>query len=181
MKIILSAEKFLAPDELAAFPQGLFLLLPDSAFCRPENPFFLSDFADRFVALPATAVRISKVGKSIARRFAHRYSSEAAPAALIIASGLLQTLRDTGLPWTSAIAYDRSVLTGNFSTVEALSNQDDICRAIETISRTMTLKTGDILIVPSRHYDPANLPPLAIGEELTLTDFSNDKINFRIR
>lgn len=175
MKIILSTLGMLESEDS-------FLLLPDSAFAKPGNPFFLPDFDDTFHALPATALRIGKVGKSIASRFADRYVEAMAPAAVVIAAGVFSGMRRDGLPWAPAMAYDRSVLTGNFLDARPLSINEVMREAIQNVSQTMTLKTGDILLVANEPYLPENLPQLRIGEEFSLLAPDNETIyKFRIR
>ena len=46
---------------------------PDSAILKGGKPFFIPDFAERFDYEAELVVRISKLGKNIAPRFAHRY------------------------------------------------------------------------------------------------------------
>lgn len=48
-------------------------LMTDSAILYTGRPFFLHDFARRFVATPSIVVRTGRLGKCIAPRFAHRY------------------------------------------------------------------------------------------------------------
>jgi len=48
-------------------------LMADSAILYSGRPFFIPDFAPRFVATPAIVVRTGRLGKCIAPRFAHRY------------------------------------------------------------------------------------------------------------
>ena len=48
-------------------------LVPDSSILYSGRPFFLPDFASAFVATPAIIVRMSRLGKCVAPKFAHRY------------------------------------------------------------------------------------------------------------
>ena len=48
-------------------------LMADSSILYSGRPFFVPDFAQRFVATPAIVVRTSRLGKCIAPKFAHRY------------------------------------------------------------------------------------------------------------
>jgi 2-keto-4-pentenoate hydratase/2-oxohepta-3-ene-1,7-dioic acid hydratase in catechol pathway len=49
---------------------------PESALTRDGKPFFVPDFAERFDYETEIVVRINKLGKNIAERFAHRYYDE---------------------------------------------------------------------------------------------------------
>lgn len=136
------------------------------------NPYFVPDFASRFEARLALAVRIGKLGKGIAPKFAHRYVDAVAPCVLFVADDLLDKLKAKGLPWTPAVSYDRSLAIGQFVKIEydeiksvvltlnldsadfymsdkwsdefPNSSLEDI---INSISRDNTLKTGDLILV----------------------------------
>ena len=49
---------------------------PESALIREGKPFFIPDFADRFDYETEIVVRINRLGKDIAERFAYRYYDE---------------------------------------------------------------------------------------------------------
>src|SRR5574344_1625341 len=53
--------------------QPVVLLKADSALLKGGKPLFLPDFAERCSAGFHLVVRISRLSKSIPRRFAHRY------------------------------------------------------------------------------------------------------------
>lgn len=48
-------------------------LMADSSILFNGRPFFVPDFAQRFVATPTIVVRTGRLGKCIAPKFAHRY------------------------------------------------------------------------------------------------------------
>jgi len=48
-------------------------LMADSSILYTGRPFFVPDFAQRFVATPSIVVRTGRLGKCIAPKFAHRY------------------------------------------------------------------------------------------------------------
>lgn len=48
-------------------------LVTDSAILFTGRPFFVPDFAQRYVATPTIVVKTSRLGKCIAPKFAHRY------------------------------------------------------------------------------------------------------------
>lgn len=150
---------------LSAGGAGQWYLLSDSMLLKSDNPMFVPDFDSDFRIFPAAAFLIERLGKSIARRFARRYYSQATLAAPVAACGMLRGLREKGEFPTPALAFDRSLLLGEFvelrdsasmwvqgscgdETFEldlrgAMESADE---AIEKISRYNTLKTGDIII-----------------------------------
>lgn len=142
--------------------------IPDSAISRSGNPFFVPEEGGEYVAFPAAAFRICKLGKSISKRFASRYYDEATIGFSVVAAGLLRELRAASLPWTAAIAFDRSCLLGNFIPISAFKDiqsveiecgddrfsyhtadsETSLAEAINVISAGNTLKTGDIILAP---------------------------------
>ena len=51
-------------------------LKPDSALLKNNKPFFLPDFSENIHYEVEVVVKISKLGKSISSKFAHRYYDE---------------------------------------------------------------------------------------------------------
>lgn len=79
---------------------------------------FVPDFDEEFVAFPSLVVRIDKLGKNIAGKFASRYYSSVAPGLSIQAIGLMKRLKSEGLPWSRAVIFDRSCMLGDFMELE---------------------------------------------------------------
>ncbi len=75
-------------------------LISQAAILQGGNPFFVPDFASKFEARTALAIKIGRLGKGIAPRFAHRYIDSAAPAVLFVASDLLEKYKNVGFPWS---------------------------------------------------------------------------------
>jgi len=48
-------------------------LMADSSILYSGRPFFVHDFAEEFVAAPSIVVRMGRLGKCVAPKFAHRY------------------------------------------------------------------------------------------------------------
>ena len=72
---------------------------PDSAILKGGKPFFIPDFAERFDYEAELVVRISKLGKNIAPRFAHRYYDAVTVGVDITARDMQERFRKEGLPW----------------------------------------------------------------------------------
>ena len=181
---------------------AIWSILSPAAILQGGNPYFVPDFSTRFEARSAVAVRIGRLGKGIARRFASRYVDAIAPALLFVASELLERLREKGLPWTPAINYDRCLAIGRFRNVPyqeipdsriglKIKDKDnhviaekveslvsiDIGAVIEMLSRDNTFKTGDIILVATGGHGPTASP----GFCATLTLDGEDSLRFNIR
>lgn len=173
-----------------------------SAILQGGNPYFVPDFASRFEARAALAARIGKLGKGISPRFAHRYVDSIAPAAVFVATDMLERLRASALPWTPAISYDRSLALGRFTKTDfndiagcrcsiTLTGADGkaevICNAslsikdledtIAAISSDNTLKTGDILLLGLSGTGPEARP----DQRATLMINGEESLGFNVR
>lgn len=166
MKIIALLEK--DPEKGAGLPFIPTLSYPDSAMVRSGNPVFLPEFTSSYEALFFLGVKVSRLGKSIAGRFAERYYSQAAPVLVVWPGELLAEMVSRGLPWTSAACFDRSVLVGDFldyselkergelkilfsdipEVVAGIPSTQEIAVAIQEVSRNNALKMGDLILIP---------------------------------
>lgn len=177
-------------------------LISPAGILQGGNPYFVPDFAERFEARITLAVRIGKLGKGIAPRFASRYVEAVAPAVVFVAADRLHRLREEGLPWTSAISYDRCLAIGKFITIPfdeisrcecSVSLQSDDSRheatwnsygrdpgldaTISAISRDNTLKTGDILLYGISRQGPQVMQNLKA--RLTINGVESLRFNIR--
>lgn len=142
-------------------------VMPESSMVRSGNPFFIPDFDTCFQAFPSLCLRIGRLGKSIAPRFASRYIDGWTMAVAVVAKYSLKDLRANGLPWTKAVSFDRSCWLGNLQPVDTLINYDAFriecaeCKisyeldsllmskeeVVSLISQYNTLKNGDFVLV----------------------------------
>lgn len=153
---------------IALVSSNALLDIPDSCMIRSGKPFFIPEFDTEFNAYPALAVRIERLGKCVASRFADRYYTHIHVAVSMRAENILSSLRENGLPWSEAVVFDRSLILsdpvekgeilGKEPTVTVdcgevnltLSTADlenRIAEAIAYVSRNNTIRTGDIIIL----------------------------------
>jgi 2-keto-4-pentenoate hydratase/2-oxohepta-3-ene-1,7-dioic acid hydratase in catechol pathway len=150
------------PDEPVVF------MKPDSAVLLKQHPFVIPEFSDDIHHEIEVIVRINKVGKYIDAKFAHKYYDEISVGIDFTARDLQQKLKDKGLPWEKAKAFDGSAVIGDFipkTQFESLENLIfelknngqtvqksntnlmlwNIDKLISEVSKYFTLKIGDIL------------------------------------
>ena len=143
-------------------------LKPDTSILLKKQPFFIPDFSDDVHHEVEVLVKINKVGKHIAKKFAHKYYDEVGLGIDFTARDLQAQLKAKGLPWEKAKAFDGAAVIGkwlskakfqdinniNFS----LKKNDEIVQSantelmlwkvdelIEYVSKYFTLKIGDII------------------------------------
>lgn len=157
----------------------------DSALLKDKKPFFIPDFMGRIDYEAEVAVRISRLGKTIPERFAHRYYDAVTVGIDFTARELQQKLRANGEPWDLCKGFDGSAALGEwvgvdkFRDVQALhfhldingntvqeGRTSDMLFSIDSliayISRFFTLKTGDILFTGT----PVGVGPVHIDDHL---------------
>jgi len=142
-------------------------LKPDSSILPRKNPFFIPPFSSDVHYEVEVLVKINKVGKHIATRFAHKYYDEIGLGIDFTARDIQQKCKEKGLPWEKAKAFDGSAVIGDFYNksnfdLENLSFklfkndkvvQDGNTKAmlwkvdelISYVSQYFTLKKGDII------------------------------------
>ncbi|SFA71796.1 2-keto-4-pentenoate hydratase/2-oxohepta-3-ene-1,7-dioic acid hydratase (catechol pathway) [Flavobacterium swingsii] len=143
-------------------------LKPDSAVLLKQHPFVIPEFSDDIHHEIEIIVRINKVGKYIDAKFAHKYYDEISVGIDFTARDLQQKLKDKGLPWEKAKAFDGSAVIGDFLskknfnsleniTFELTNNGETVQKGNTTnmlwkideliayVSQYFTLKIGDII------------------------------------
>lgn len=157
----------------------------DSALLKDKKPFFIPDFCEQIDYETELVVRISRLGKSIPERFAHRYYDAVTVGIDFTARDLQNKLRKEGKPWEICKGFDGSAAIGewveiekfrdiqrihfhldiNGKTVQEGCSSDMLFKVDEIIayiSRFFTLKTGDILYTGT----PVGVGPVHIDEHL---------------
>ena len=124
----------------------------DSSMLVNRKPFFIPDWSEDVRVMPCVVLRVSRLGKNIAAKFATRYYDAVAPAFNIYAADVLATG-----DWVKAWGFDYALPLGNFIDLERNPWQDTIIsfdEAIHRASEVMTLRQGDLIFIdraiPSR-------------------------------
>lgn len=139
-------------------------VLADSAITNTGKPFYLPENLGKVTASIAPAIKISRLGKGIAQKFASRYYSEYAPAVIFQLPDFEKNLRANGLPADAARNFDRALFIGDFSEISSamplsfsLNGEKMVGfnfsemhlstdQIINNISLLNTLKIGDIIV-----------------------------------
>jgi len=141
---------------------------PDSAVLLKQHPFVIPEFSEDIHHEIELIVKISKVGKYIEPKFAHKYYDEISVGIDFTARDLQAKLKEKGLPWEKAKAFDGSAVIGDFLpksqfvsleniTFELTNNNNTVQKGnsammmwnidelISYVSQFFTLKIGDII------------------------------------
>lgn len=153
----------------ASSDNPVIFIKPDSALLKDNKPFFIPDFSENIHYELEVVVRINRLGKNIAERFAHRYYDELTVGIDFTARDLQTELKSKGLPWELSKGFDYSAVVGEFIAKEDLLNGignvsfelhkngnqvqlgntadmiHSVDKIIDYVSRFFTLKIGDII------------------------------------
>jgi 2-keto-4-pentenoate hydratase/2-oxohepta-3-ene-1,7-dioic acid hydratase in catechol pathway len=150
------------PDEPVIF------MKPDSAILLKQHPFVIPEFSDDVHHEVEVLVKINKVGKYIDAKFAHKYYDEIGLGIDFTARDLQSKLKEKGLPWEKAKAFDGSAVISDFLSIKQFDSLENINfelrnntqvvqsgntnqmlwkidEIISVVSQYFTLKKGDII------------------------------------
>ncbi len=118
----------------------------DSALLTNGKPFFVPPFTRRCEYETELVVRICRLGRSIARRWAHRYYDRVTVGIDFTARDLQQRLRSQGLPWEISKGFDGSAVVGEMVRKEELPDIQDLHFRLEKNGETVQRgHTADML------------------------------------
>ena len=86
--------------------EPVIFLKPDSAILLKQHPFVIPEFSNDIHHEIELIVKINKVGKYIDTKFAHKYYDEISVGIDFTARDLQKELKEKGLPWEKAKAFD---------------------------------------------------------------------------
>ena len=148
--------------------EPVLFLKPQTAIINKGQPFFIPSFSNEVHYELEVIIKINRLGRFIQSKFSHKYYDEIGLGIDFTARDLQLELKNKGLPWEKAKAFDGSCLIGDWKNKKNFGNIDDIDfslkkndkivqnsntslmlwkidELIEYISKFFTLKIGDII------------------------------------
>ena len=158
---------------------------PDTALLRNNEPFYYPEFTSDVHYEAELILRISREGKNIDRKFAHKYYDAIGLGIDFTARDLQSKAKAKGLPWALAKGFNGSAPISDFLPLSQFQDLQNISFRLDVngetkqqgnskmmlntfddiiayISRFITLKTGDIIFTGT----PAGVGPVQIGDRL---------------
>lgn len=114
---------------------------PKNAILLPNKPFYYPEFSDNIHYECELVVKICKNGKYIQEKFAHKYYNEVTVGIDLTARDLQQELKEQGMPWELAKAFDGSAIVGNFIPLNDQTKFNEI--QFELHKNGQTVQQGD--------------------------------------
>ncbi|MFQ3335563.1 MAG: 2-keto-4-pentenoate hydratase/2-oxohepta-3-ene-1,7-dioic acid hydratase in catechol pathway [Candidatus Arcticimaribacter sp.] len=143
-------------------------LKPDTSLVLKNQPFFIPPFSNDIHHEVEVLIRINKIGKHIQQKFSYKYYNEIGLGIDFTARDLQSKLKEKGLPWEKAKAFDGAAVVGDWINKSELPNVDElqfemtknnevvqsastslmlwkVDEIIAYVSQFFTLKIGDII------------------------------------
>ena len=158
---------------------------PDTAMLENDDPFYYPDFTQDIHFEVEILLKISRTGKYIQEKFAHKYYDEIGIGIDFTARDLQQKAKEKGLPWLLAKGFNGSAPVSAFQSKENVNLQDlnfslnvdgevrqqgntslmlfSFDEIVAYLSRFFTLKRGDIIFTGT----PQGVGPIQPGNVLT--------------
>lgn len=158
---------------------------PDSALLKENKDFYIPDFSNQVDYELEVVVRINKLGKSVAEKFAPRYYTQVALGIDFTARDMQNEARQTGAPWDLCKGFDGSAVVSEFRDLEnigAINNLNfrleingeivqsantgemifSVDKIINYVSQFYTLKIGDLIYTGT----PDGVGPVKRGDRI---------------
>ncbi|NQX76498.1 fumarylacetoacetate hydrolase family protein [Gilvibacter sp.] len=171
---------------------------PDTSILLKKNPFIIPEFTEEVHHEVEVLIKINRIGKHIDKKFAYKYFDEIGLGIDFTARDIQTQVKEKGLPWEKAKAFDGSAVIGkwfdknqfgdlndlNFSLLRNDTLVQDgntslmlwkIDEIIEYVSKYFTLKIGDIIFTGT----PAGVGPVAPNDRLA--GFLEDQPAFEVK
>lgn len=178
--------------------EPVIFMKPDSSILPNKNPFVIPAFSNDIHHEVEILVKICKVGKHIDAKFAHKYYEEIGLGIDFTARDVQSRLKEKGLPWEKAKAFDHSAVIGNFTSKKNYSSLENINFELKSneatvqegntslmlwkideliayVSQYFTLKIGDIIFTGT----PKGVAKVTEGD--VLEGFIEGKSMFKIQ
>lgn len=108
------------PDEPVIF------MKPKSALLQPHTPFYYPEFTNELHYECELVLRISKNGKYIQDKFANKYYDAITTGIDFTARDIQNELKEKGLPWEKAKAWDNSAVVGKWIPIANIKDSKNI-------------------------------------------------------
>jgi 2-keto-4-pentenoate hydratase/2-oxohepta-3-ene-1,7-dioic acid hydratase in catechol pathway len=167
------------PDEPVIF------MKPKSALLQSHTPFYYPEFTNELHYECELVLRISKNGKYIQDKYAGKYYDAITAGIDFTARDIQNELKEKGLPWEKAKAWDNSAVIGKWIPLPNFKNKNDInfClyknkelvqqansanminnfdTIIAYISNYFSINIGDLIFTGT----PAGVGEVVVGDEL---------------
>ena len=167
------------PDEPVIF------MKPKSALLQPHTPFYYPEFTNELHYECELVLRIAKNGKYIQEKFASKYYDAITTGIDFTARDIQNELKEKGLPWEKAKAWDNSAVIGKWIPLADIKDKNNITFSLQKnkevvqkgnskdmmfdfdyivsyISNFFSINIGDLIFTGT----PAGVGEIVVGDEI---------------
>lgn len=119
---------------------------PKSALLQPHTPFYYPEFTNELHYEAELVIRISKNGKYIQEKFANKYYDAITVGIDFTARDIQRELKEKGLPWEKAKAWDNSAIIGKWVPVPELKSKKEIHFSLKKNNETVQKSVSSEMI-----------------------------------
>jgi 2-keto-4-pentenoate hydratase/2-oxohepta-3-ene-1,7-dioic acid hydratase in catechol pathway len=182
------------PDEPVIF------MKPKSALLQPNTPFYYPEFTNELHHECELVLRVCKNGKYLQDKFAGKYYDALSVGIDFTARDIQNELKEKGLPWEKAKAWDNSAAVGKWIPLDKIKNKRDInfClykntelvqqgnsgnmlhsfdKIVAYISQYFSINIGDLIFTGT----PAGVGEVVVGDELELFIEDESVLKFDVK
>jgi 2-keto-4-pentenoate hydratase/2-oxohepta-3-ene-1,7-dioic acid hydratase in catechol pathway len=165
--------------------EPVIFMKPKSALLQAHTPFYYPEFTNELNYECELVLRISKNGKYIQERFSSKYYDAISVGIDFTARDIQRELKEKGLPWEKAKAWDNSAAVGKWIPFQNVKNKKEInfClyknkelvqqgssaqmlhgfdKIVAYISTYFSINIGDLIFTGT----PAGVGECVVGDEL---------------
>lgn len=180
--------------------EPVIFLKPDTALLKNNAPFYYPDFSKDVHFEVEIVLRISREGKNIAEKFAHKYYDELGVGIDFTARDLQAKAKQKGLPWALAKGFNGSAPVSEMLPISDFPDLQNITFALEVngelrqqgntkqmiysfdyqvayLSQFFTLKKGDLIFTGT----PEGVGPVKVGDRLTASIEKQTLLDFEVK
>lgn len=166
--------------------EPLVFLKADSSLLKNNKPFFIPDFSANIHYEAEIVLRICRLGRSVAEKYACRYYDSITLGIDMTARDLQSSLSAAGQPWEISKSFDGAAPLGEFIPTSEAGDVNNLSFRLEKngetvqegrtsglifnfdsiiayVSRFFTLKTGDLIFTGT----PSGVGPVNRNDRLT--------------
>lgn len=140
--------------------EPVIFLKPDTAVLPDKSPFYIPEFSNEIHHEVEIIVKITKLGKYIDSKFAHKYYDEIGLGIDFTARDVQNKLKEKGLPWEIAKGFDGSAIIGDFIPIKNFNSVENItfelCNNGKTVQKgntsQMLWKIDEIIAYVSQYF-----------------------------
>lgn len=173
---------------------------PDTAILKNNAPFYYPEFSQDIHHEVEIVIRISREGKNIQEKFAHKYFDQLGLGIDFTARDLQSKAKQKGLPWAIAKGFNGSAPISEMLPIEQFTDLQDINFGLQVngewkqkgntkhmiysfsyliayLSNFFTLKKGDLIYTGT----PEGVGPVKVGDRLTAFIENQTLLDFEVK